>query len=36
MAALLGGAIAAVLVPIAPAGIPIVAAVAACLIGARR
>jgi len=36
VAALLGGAIAAVLVPVAPAGIPIIAAVAACLIGARR
>jgi 4-azaleucine resistance transporter AzlC len=36
VAALLGGAIAAALVPIAPAGIPIVAAVAACLIGVRR
>jgi branched chain amino acid efflux pump len=36
VAALLGGAIAAVLVPIAPAGVPIIAAVAACLIGARR
>jgi 4-azaleucine resistance transporter AzlC len=36
VAALLGGAIAAALVPIAPAGIPIIAAVAACLIGARR
>jgi 4-azaleucine resistance transporter AzlC len=36
LAAVLGGAIAAVLVPVAPAGIPIIAAVAACLIGARR
>ena len=36
VAALLGGGIAAVLVPIAPAGVPIIAAVAACLIGARR
>jgi 4-azaleucine resistance transporter AzlC len=36
VAALLGGAIAAALVPVSPAGIPIMAAVAACLIGARR
>ena len=36
IAALLGGVIAAALVPVAPAGIPIIAAVAACLIGARR
>jgi len=36
VAALLGGAVAAALVPIAPAGVPIIAAVAACLIGARR
>lgn len=35
-AALLGTAIALALVPIAPAGVPIVAASAACLIGLRR
>ncbi|HEX6330695.1 MAG TPA: AzlC family ABC transporter permease [Actinomycetota bacterium] len=35
-AALLGGAIALVLTPVAPAGVPIVAASAACLLGARR
>jgi 4-azaleucine resistance transporter AzlC len=36
LAALLGGAIAVALVPWTPAGIPIIAAVAACLIGLRR
>ena len=36
LAALVGGTIAAALVPVAPAGIPIIAAVAACFIGARR
>ena len=35
-AALLGALIAIALVPVAPAGIPIVAAAAACLIGLRR
>ncbi len=35
-AALLGGAIALALTPVAPAGVPIVAASAACLLGARR
>jgi 4-azaleucine resistance transporter AzlC len=35
-AALLGGALAAALIPIAPPGIPIVAASAACLLGWRR
>jgi 4-azaleucine resistance transporter AzlC len=35
-AALLGGAIAAVLVPLSPAGVPIIAAATACLIGLRR
>jgi 4-azaleucine resistance transporter AzlC len=35
-AALLGGAIALVLIPVAPPGIPIIAAVAACLIGLKR
>jgi 4-azaleucine resistance transporter AzlC len=35
-AALLGGAIAIVLIPIAPPGVPIIAAVAACLIGLRK
>jgi 4-azaleucine resistance transporter AzlC len=35
-AALLGAAIALTLVPLAPPGIPIIAAVAACLIGLRR
>jgi 4-azaleucine resistance transporter AzlC len=35
-AALLGGAIALVLLPVAPAGVPIVASVAACLLGLRR
>ena len=34
--AVLGGAIALVLLPVAPAGIPIVVASAACLLGARR
>jgi 4-azaleucine resistance transporter AzlC len=36
VAALLGAAIALVLVPFAPAGVPIIAASAACLIGLRR
>ena len=35
-AALLGGALAAALIPVAPPGIPIVAASAACLLGWRR
>jgi len=35
-AALLGGAIALVLLPVAPAGVPIVVASAACLVGWRR
>jgi 4-azaleucine resistance transporter AzlC len=35
-AALLGGAIALVLLPFTPAGVPIIAAAAACLIGLRR
>jgi 4-azaleucine resistance transporter AzlC len=35
-AALLGGAIAAVLVPFTPVGVPIIAASAGCLIGLRR
>ncbi len=35
-AALLGAAIALVLTPIAPAGVPIIAASAACLLGLRR
>jgi 4-azaleucine resistance transporter AzlC len=35
-AALLGGVIAAALVPVAPAGLPIIAAAAACLLGIRR
>lgn len=35
-AAVLGGAIALALVPWAPAGVPIIAAAAACLIGLRR
>jgi len=35
-AAVLGGAIALVLLPITPAGVPIVAASAACLIGWRK
>jgi predicted branched-subunit amino acid permease len=35
-AALAGGALAAALIPVAPAGIPIVAASAACLLGAPR
>ena len=35
-AALLGGAITLVLLPVAPAGIPIVAASVACLLGLRR
>jgi 4-azaleucine resistance transporter AzlC len=36
VAAVLGGAIALALVPWAPAGVPIIAAAAACLIGLRR
>ncbi len=36
LAALTGGAIAIALVPWAPAGVPIIAAAAACLIGLRR
>jgi 4-azaleucine resistance transporter AzlC len=36
VAALLGAAISLALVPVAPPGVPIVAAVAACLIGLRR
>ncbi|MGH3045098.1 MAG: AzlC family ABC transporter permease, partial [Gaiellaceae bacterium] len=35
-AAILGGTIALVLLPITPAGVPIVAAAAACLIGWRK
>ena len=35
-AALLGGAIALALLPLTPAGVPIVAAAAACLVGVRR
>jgi predicted branched-subunit amino acid permease len=35
-AALLAGAITLVLIPVAPAGVPIVAASAACLLGLRR
>ena len=35
-AALVGGALAAALIPVAPPGIPIVAASAACLLGWRR
>ena len=35
-AAVLGGTIALALLPVAPAGVPIVAAAAACLIGWRR
>ena len=35
-AAVLGGTIALVLIPVAPAGVPIVTAAAACLIGWRR
>ena len=35
-AAVLGGTIALVLIPVTPAGVPIVAAAAACLIGWRR
>jgi branched chain amino acid efflux pump len=35
-AAVLGGAIALVLLPLTPAGVPIIAASAACLIGLRR
>jgi 4-azaleucine resistance transporter AzlC len=34
-AALLGGAIALALIPVAPAGVPVIAATAACLIGLR-
>jgi 4-azaleucine resistance transporter AzlC len=36
VAALLGAAIALVLIPFAPAGVPIVAGAAACLVGVRR
>ena len=36
LAALLGAAVALALVPVAPPGVPIVAAAAACLIGLRR
>jgi 4-azaleucine resistance transporter AzlC len=36
LAAVLGGAIALALIPVAPAGIPIIAASAACLIGVGR
>jgi predicted branched-subunit amino acid permease len=36
IAAVLGGAIALVLVPIAPTGVPIIAASAAALVGLRR
>ena len=36
VAALLGGAIALALLPLAPAGVPIIAASAACLVGLRR
>jgi 4-azaleucine resistance transporter AzlC len=36
LAAVLGGAIALALIPVAPAGVPIIAASAACLIGAGR
>jgi len=36
VAALLGGAIALALIPVVPAGVPIVAAAAACVIGWRR
>ena len=36
LAALLGGAIALVLIPVSPPGVPIVAASAACLLGLRR
>lgn len=36
VAALLGGAIALTLIPLVPAGVPIVAAAAACLVGWRR
>jgi len=36
LAALLGGAIALALIPLAPAGVPIIAASAACLIGVGR
>ncbi len=36
LAAALGGAIALVLIPIAPAGVPIIAASVACLVGVRR
>lgn len=34
--ALLGGAVALVLIPLAPAGVPIIAASAACLLGLRK
>jgi predicted branched-subunit amino acid permease len=36
LAAVLGGAIALALIPLAPAGVPIIAASAACLIGVGR
>ena len=36
LAAVLGGAIAVALIPLAPPGIPIIAAAAACLLGLRR
>ncbi len=36
LAAAIGGAIALVLIPIAPAGVPIIAASGACLVGVRR
>jgi predicted branched-subunit amino acid permease len=36
LAALVGGAIALVLIPVTPPGTPIVAASAACLLGLRR
>ena len=35
-AAVAGGALAAALIPVAPAGVPIIAAAAACFLGARR
>jgi hypothetical protein len=35
-AAVLGGAIALALIPVTPAGVPIIAASAACLIGVGR
>jgi len=36
MAALLGAAIALALTPFAPAGVPIIAAAVACLLGVRK